>query len=216
MMTSTGLFRLSGLASIVGGIFIILARVLQVLLFGDAPLSVQAASPLFLPALGVPGLLGSLGFLIGLIGLYARQAERTGAIGAVVFAIAFVGIALSLGANWGYAFMAPYLQGQDPGLLDTGFAESGWGVLGAGFAYSYLAGGLGWLLMGIITTTAGVLPRWVGLMIVASILLPALAPLEIHGIGGILVNLILSAGPMAVGYVLWRGGADSPSNLRAT
>lgn len=203
MATARSLIRLSGLAAMIGGLFIVLARVFQVLLFGDAPLSVQAASPLFVPALGVPGLLGSLGFLIGLVGLYARQSERGGAIGVVVFALSLAGVALSLGANWGYAFMAPYLQAQDPGLLNTGFGEQDWGVLGAGFAYSYLAGGFGWLVMGIFTTIAGVLPRWVGPAIVASIVLAAVVPLETRGVGGILVNLILSAGPFAVGFALW-------------
>ncbi len=202
-MTIPRLVRLSGLASIGGGFFIILARVLQVLLFGRSPLSVQAASDFFVPALGVPGLLGSLGFLLGLVGLYLRQARQAGILGLLAFSLAFAAIALSLGANWGYAFMAPFLENQYPTLLDAPFTDPGWGVLGAGFALSYLAGGFGWLLMGVVTLLARVLPRWVGLLVIASIILPALIPLETHGPGGILVNALLAAGPIAVGIALW-------------
>ena len=142
-MTISHLIRLSGLASIGGGIFIILARVFQVFLFGNDSLSIQAASDLFVPALGLPGLLGSLGFLIGLVSLYLRQAKQTGLPGLIVFSLAFTGIALSFRANWGYAFMAPYLQSQTPGLLDISFADPNWGVLETRFALSYLAGGIG-------------------------------------------------------------------------
>lgn len=218
MITAKGLIRLSGMAALIGGIFIILARVFQVLLYGAAPLSIQAASPHFFAALGLPGLIGSLGFLIGLMGLYARQAVRSGLIGLIVFLMAYLGIALSLGANWGYAFIAPYLARQDPSLLDTSFTDPGWGVLGPGFAYSYLAGGIGWLLMGILTMLVGVLPRWVGATIVVSIVLSTVVPLEPHGPGGILINLLLSAGPMAIGYALWteQAAGDSHSSQRAT
>jgi hypothetical protein len=69
----------------IGGPFIILARVVQVILFGNAPLSVQAGSKLFLPALGLPGLIGSMGFLLGLVGLYARQAPQTGILDLLAF-----------------------------------------------------------------------------------------------------------------------------------
>ena len=212
-MTVSRLIRLSGLAGIGGGIFIILARVFQVLLFGSLPLSVQAASDLFVPALGIPGLLGSLGFLIGLAGLYLRQAKQTGIVGLIVFSLAFTGIALSFGANWGYAFMAPYLASQNPGLLDASFTDPNWGVLGTGFLLSYLAGGLSWLLVGITTLLARVLPGWVGLAIIVSIILVAVAPVETTGPGGILVNALLSAGPIAAGFALWAekaAGEDIP------
>ncbi len=195
------------MVSIGGGIFIILTRVFQVLLFGRSPWSIQAASDLFVPALGLPGLLGSLGFLIGLVGLYLRQAKQIGIMGLVVFLLAFTGIALSLGANWGYAFMAPYLESQNPSLLDTPFSDPNWGVLGVGFALSYLAGGVGWLFAGIITLIARVLPRWVGLTIVVSIILAGFAPFETNGPGGILVNGFLSAGPIAAGFALWTEAA---------
>ncbi len=41
-MTPSRLLRLSGMAAMAGGFFIILARVNQVVLFGSAPLSTQA------------------------------------------------------------------------------------------------------------------------------------------------------------------------------
>jgi hypothetical protein len=130
-----------------GGIFILLARVFQVALFGSQPLSAQATSPFFLAALGFSGLIGSMGLTLGTIGLYARQAYRIGLPGLVAFLVAFIGLALSLGANWAYAFASPYLGDTAPSLLDTNFSEPAWGIFGTGFLISYLLGAVSWLLM---------------------------------------------------------------------
>ncbi len=199
----TRLIRWCGLAALAGGIFIILARVFQVVLFGDASLRVHASSPLFVPLLGIPGLVGSVGFLIGIVGLQVRQANRSGPLGLVIFLLAFLGGALSLGANWTYAFATPLLYELQPELLDADLALPIWRTLGSGLLISYLAGAVGWLLMGISVLIAGSLPRWVGLMIIASILSAGLAPVSTDGPWGLLVNILIALGPMAAGYALW-------------
>ncbi len=203
-MNANQLIRLSGLAAIAGGVFTILARVLQILLFGSQPLSVHASDARFFIALGLPGLLGSFGFLVCVIGLYARQADRAGWTGMLIFVIAFGGVSLSLGANWAYAFAAPYLARTDPSLLDLDFGDPRWGLFGSGFLASYLAGAIGWLLLGISTWWSRALPAWVGITMIVSLLLAGFAPLETSAPSGIILNVLLSAGPMAAGYALWR------------
>jgi len=203
-MSSSRLIQLSGLAAIAGGIFIILARVFQVVLFGSQPLSAQATSPFFTIALGIPGLMGSIGLTLGSIGLYARQADRIGVLGLAAFFIAFLGLALSLGANWAYAFAAPYLAGAAPGLLDVDFSEPAWGIFGTGFLISYLFGAVSWLLMSLVTIIAGVLPRWVGAIMLVSMLLAATLPLGTLGPPAIVLNVLLAMGPIVFGYALWK------------
>jgi hypothetical protein len=202
-MSSSKLIRLSGLASIVGGSFVVLTRVLQVGLFGSQPLSIQALSPSFVIALGIPGLLGSICLSLGIIGLYARQAYRIGTLGLVVFLVAYVGLSLSLGANWAYAFASPYLGSTAPSLLDTSFSEPAWGVFGTGFLVSYLLGAISWLLMSVVTIIAAVLPRWVGSVMLAGMLLAAILPLGTLGLPAIILNLLLGLGPIVFGYALW-------------
>ena len=202
-MSSSKLIRLSGLAAITGGVLTIIARVCQVVLFGSQPLSVQAASPSFVAALGVPGLAGSVCLALGITGLYARQAYRIGIAGLFAFLIAYLGLSLSLGANWAYAFAAPHLARTAPNLLDTDFSETAWGVFGTGFAVSYILGAMSWLLMSVVALLAGVLPRWVGVVMLSSMLAAVVLPFGTLGPPAIALNFFLAMGPIAFGYALW-------------
>jgi hypothetical protein len=90
-----------------------------------------------------------------------------------------------------------------PSLLDTGFSEPDWGIFGMGFLASYLLGATSWLLMSVVTIAAGVLPRWVGSVMLASMLLAAILPLGTLGPPAIIMNLLLALGPIFFGYALW-------------
>jgi hypothetical protein len=204
-MTGARLIRLSGLSAIIGGVLIILARVSQVALFRDLPLSQQASSTAFVPAVGLPGFAGGLFLLLGVVGLYARQYDRHVTFGVVSFVIGFVGVALSNAANWLYAFGSPLLQALSPSLVDVDFLDPKWGVLGQAFLAAYLAGGIGWFFLGLHTLLAGRLPRWVALTMIASMALAAVLPIGTTGVSAILVNVLIAAGPFAFGYALWAG-----------
>lgn len=203
-MSFTRLIRLSGLAGIAGGCLIITTRVIQVALYGSQPLSVYAQSSSFVIAVGIPGLLGSVCLALALMGLYARQADRIGSAGLVAFLVAFLGLCLSLGANWAYAFGAPYLGTTAPDLLDAEFTASAWGIFGTGFLVSYIMGAVSWLLMSIVTLVAGVLPRRVGVVMLGSMVLAVILPLGTLGPPAILLNVLLGLGPIAFGYALWK------------
>jgi hypothetical protein len=202
-MSGSRLIRLSGLSAIVGGLLIILARVLQVALYGDSPLAEHASASGFIPYVGLPGYAGGVLLLFGVVGLYARQYDRRRVFGLVAFVIAFIGISLSNDGNWLYAFGSPLLDALDPELLAQDFLDPRWGALGPAFLISYLAGGLGWFAMGLHTLLAGRLPRWVGIAMIVSMALAAFAPLGITGVQGIAKNVFLAAGPIVFGYALW-------------
>ncbi|GMR11612.1 MAG: hypothetical protein BMS9Abin28_2448 [Anaerolineae bacterium] len=209
-MSYESLIKISGSSSIGAGVVIILTRVSQVALFGDLPLSVHGADPRFLPMVGIPGLIGSILFLLGLIGLYAVQASQAGKFGLVAFLFAFFGMSLALGANWAYAFGSPYLATTAPALLDADFDSLEWGVFGVGFLYSYLIGGVGYMVFAVSTILARVVPAWIGLAMLLSMLLAAILPVGTVGAPSILLNVLMGIGPILFGIWLWRAGSLVP------
>ncbi len=207
-MSYAFLVKASGLSAIGAGAAIILTRVSQVALFGDLPLSVYGADHRFLPLVGIPGLIGSILFLLGLIGLYAVQAPQAGKFGFAAFLFAFFGMSLALSANWAYAFGSPYLASTAPALLDTDFGSLEWGVFGAGFLYSYLIGGVAYLVFAVSTILARVVPIWIGLVMLLSMLLAAVLPVDTVGAPSILLNVLMGLGPILFGFWLWRTGSE--------
>jgi hypothetical protein len=194
-----------GLSAVVGGLLIVLARVFQVALFGDLPLSQQALSRAFVPLVGLPGFSGGLFLLLGAFGLYLNQSDRYPSLGFACFLLAFLGLSLTNAANWVYGFGSPLLRQLQPTLLELDFGDARWGSLGTAFIVAYLAGGAGWLILALHTLLAGRLPRWVPLTMITSMTLAAVVPLGTTGPQAIIVNLLIAAGPLAFGYVLWAG-----------
>ncbi len=192
------LIRWSGLAGMAGGLFIVLTRVAEVALFGGLPLSEQAANRRFL-LVGTLGLTGSLLVYLLILGLYARMASRAGYFGLFAFLAAFVGTGLGLGMNWTYAFALPAFARMDPAFVDAGFP----GLLGTGVLYAVGLGLLGWILLGLASLRAGVLPRWPAGVLIASAILLTLPIGSRAGISGIATNALIAAGPAAFGYALW-------------
>ena len=157
--------------------------------------------------LGLPGLIGSISLSSGNYrALYAVQAPRAGKFGFIAFLLAFIGMSLALGGNWAYAFGSPYLASTAPSILDTSFESLEWGVFGAGFIYSYLLGGVGYLIFAVSIILARVVPFWIGLVMLLSMLLAAVLPIGIVGVPSILLNVLMGIGPILFGLWLWREG----------
>jgi hypothetical protein len=136
------------------------------------------------------------GMLGALLGLRARQAPAYGWLGTLGFALAFVGSAL-LCAITAIAMITKDALGE--------------AVLGTIF----ISGVVGWLvgfpLLGIATLWAKVLPRWVGVLLIAYFPLFAFL-LSSYGWGGIALGLLW----LALGYALLsaRGAAvQRPSRV---
>ncbi len=136
------------------------------------------------------------GILGALLGLRARQAPRYGWLGAVGFVLASLGTALLCAIT-----VIAIISGDALGEA----------VLGTIF----ISGVLGWLvgfpLLGIATLRARVMPRWVGVLLIAYFPLFALL-LSSYGWGGIALGLLW----LALGYALLsaRGAAaQQPSRV---
>jgi hypothetical protein len=123
------------------------------------------------------------GMLATLVGFHVLQARRLGRLGVAGFAVAFVGTALVLVSTLLVIIFLDHL-GETLLTLLFGSGAIGWLV--------------GFVLFGIATYRARVLPRWCGLLLLAHPLL-FIALLTFYVTGGILLGLLW----LALGYALW-------------
>jgi hypothetical protein len=143
--------------------------------------------------------IAEVGMLAALVGLHALQAPNLGRLGVGGLASAFAGVALVLVAT-----LVGIL------LLNSQLAQTLEPVAGLMFAVGLLGWIVGFVLFGIATFRAGVLPRWSGLLLAAYPLV-VFVSLPVNGLG-ILAGFLW----LAVGYLLWaRTGtaAEQPSRV---
>lgn len=198
-MSSSNLIHWSGLAALVGGVLLAVFDVAEFVVVGGQPESVVAGSGA-LVVVRVAFLVSGALVLLGLVGLYAHQAEQAGALGWIAFLVAFSGTLMVFGLQWSATFIGPWLAGISPELLD---AEPS-GMLAAGVMFSLLLLSLGWLLFGLASLRAGVLPRGAAmLMMVGAFLLIVILILELPGSG-----VLFGAALAWLGYELWSGSGE--------
>ena len=219
-MSSKTLFRLSGLALLLSFPF----QIISWFLHPPSHDPVYMLTPHWVPA-HVALLVAWVFVLFGLMGMYARQAHRAGILGLIGFLLTMVGGMGNLYFYYFHAFVTPVLAKDE--ATQSLVAPSG--VLADGRS-GMLAGllVLGILLFGIATVRAGVLPRWAGLLQIASfpvfmafLIVPpeVTRTLTAAGIPEFIVNFLEVAFLLAflgytwAGYALWAGkglGQKSP------
>lgn len=198
-MSSSNLIRWSGLAALVGGVLLIVENVAEFIFYGDQPESVAALTNAWV-ILSVLALVGVVLISLGLVGLYARQAEQTGTLGLVAFLVAFSGTAMLFGFGWAGAFFVPALAEAVPDSLDTLDA----GVLMVGVILTFGLFALGWLLFGLASLQARVLPRGAAvLLMVGAVLAFVLLVLELP-----FFIVAFGAALAWMGYALWSGAGE--------
>ena len=152
-MSRNLLFRVASYASLGAALLAITALVGFLVVVGSGTISEGAQSAAFFVPTGAA--LGSMVLLgVALVGLFLFQEARLGSKGVFAFLLALVGTLLAAGAQWTYVFVVPYFADSVPELIN----ESA-GVVLAGFVLSYAVLALGWVLFGVATLRAGVLPR---------------------------------------------------------
>ncbi len=143
-----------------------------------------------------------ISMLWGLVGLHARQETRYGRLGTTGFLVAYGGSTLTLvGLGLTWLFRIDVL-GQEPAVtLGISGMVVGLTLLGTGF-----------LLLGIATLRARVLPRWCGAALIiafVAVLVPLAFPASL---GGYAVMLVLGSVWLALGYVLWKKQSNGCSD----
>ena len=198
-MSSSNLIRWSGLAALVGGVLWVVLDVAFFIIIGDQPESVVADTSAWVILL-VLALVGSMLIFLGLVGLYARQVAETGVLGLIAFLVAFFGMTLLVGIIWTFTFVVPPLAEAAPEFLDADPS----GVLAAGFILTVVLFALGWILFGLASLLAGVLPRGAAvLLIIGAALSFVLDFLELP-LGEVVFGVALAW----MGYAVWRGAGE--------
>jgi len=193
--------RWSGFLFLLFGLMAVLFRIVQFFVLGDPPMEELVLAKSFLVLQGIPSLVTAIFFLLGVAALYLRQANRSGLVGLIIFIIAFSALAISTGAMWTYAFTAPVLAREAPSLLTSTSS----GVIKA-VLFSMILGQEGWLLMAASAFLVNVIPRWASLVAITSIILVVvMTPFAQTQLLRLVYNVLLGVGPLAVGFVLWRG-----------
>ena len=201
-MSTKNLTRWSGIACILAGLLLALATLIhpsretpEIILEQEVRLVV--AHWLFTFSCGF--------LLLGLPGLYVAQSERAGRLGPVSFLMLFFGTLFFAVSN-NYGFIAPVLAAQAPAMLDAINAYPPVVALNALLAVGFF---LGFILFGIATLRARVLPRQTGILMIMG------SPLNMVGaVLGLLVSetlwivailgaLVLGLGLDWAGYLLW-------------
>ncbi len=162
-MNLAKLIRTSGWTLALGGLLLICAEIVYILYPGNPEVrGITTASRISASFF----FSGALLLTVGLPGVYLRQAERAGAFGRVAFLLALAGSALMIASDWNELFADPALM-----LIPNFDTELPVSLL-AGYMLNYATYTLGWLLFGIATLRARVLPRPLALLLIGGILLP--------------------------------------------
>ena len=197
-MSTKNLARWSGIACILAGVLLALATLVhpsretpRIILEQELPL--VAAHWLYTFFCGF--------FLLGLPGLYSAQADRAGRLGLVSFLMVFFGTLFFAVSN-DYGFIAPVLAARAPAMLDAINAYPHVAALNGLLIVGFF---LGFILFGIATLRAGLLPPQIGMLLAIG------SPLYL--VGGALGQLMYEAlwtvailGALALGLgLVWAG-----------
>ena len=198
LLSPFALIRASGIATIIGGAFFALFPLLH-------PDHTEAGftSWVWVPVHLMPNV-GAILVLFGLVGLLVRQLERAGWLGLIGFLTAFLGTASFVMGTMIEAFMIPFMGLQNP-AFEEGPPPPG---IGEAFMVITTLFAVGYLLLGLATYRARVLPASVGVLLVIG----ALAMLGLDKIAMIvgagealwaLGPVLLGTGLAALGWSLW-------------
>jgi hypothetical protein len=196
-MSNRMLIKLSGISGIIGGLLVILTRVVEIGLFGTIPESQKLASENFI-IVGILGLLGSLLIVLEISGAYALLCKRFNLWETFAYIMYYIGALLGLGSNWTYAFAVQQMARTSPEYVDAVYP----GLLGAGLQYSYGIAFIGMSIVAMIIILRKPLPRWVGVVMILSYLIMLGFGLS-HRHLPILTNIMIAAGPIAFGYAVF-------------
>ena len=201
-MSSTRLFRFSGIILFLGAVIAVIQSIIQSLFFPEgqspeAPISV-IQSPLFPVNLSLVLLAVAL-FLIGLPGFYVRLAgQRGGALGLIGTLLTALSYMLTIGAVAVFFVAMPLLADKAPHVLKD-LPESGLAVFGLG---GVVTSTIGPILLGIAVIRTRSYPQFVGILLIVS---GVLSPTQIF-LSGFLNALVssLSVATIAVAFG-WAG-----------
>ncbi|MEO8452129.1 MAG: hypothetical protein ABI647_20225 [Gemmatimonadota bacterium] len=216
-MSTSQLYRVSGLGLLIGAVGFVVHVVLRSLITAGLDPSAFATQGLWVPVNGL-GLASALLVLLGLPAMYAAVAGsmgRLGFLGVVLFAVVwiFFGVFLSL---YG-VLLLPWLAEKAPALVAAGAPPP------PSFVIAFVVGLVAWLvgaaLLAIPFIRGRLQPRWVGYALLASAVWMVVGNLIIAPAGpatDLAINLLSNLGPVLLlvpighlGSRMWAAGAPA-------
>jgi len=171
-MSSTQLFRLSGIILLLGAVLSVIAGILT--FFVDTSYTASLStfrSPLWSTYYSLFFVALAL-ILLGLPALYLRQAGRRGGVlGLVGVFLIVLGNFLLMAMIGYFVSILPLLAAKAPQVINAAF-ESGFGIFPLG---GTAFGLIGLILLGIAVIRARVFPPFVGILLIASVVLSLVA-----------------------------------------
>jgi hypothetical protein len=168
-VTAGNLIRWSGGALVLAGFFQAFGVALHP---DDTAATLYFASARWAPA-HVALALSFLLAIFGLMGLYLRQREAVGRLGLVGFVLAVAGCALLVGIALAEAFMLPVIAANLPPKPLADWLDPVGPLAGAVAVslVSLLCFNAGFVILGMATEHAGILPRRVGFLVAVAVVL---------------------------------------------
>lgn len=200
-MSSSNLIRWCGLAGMLSGALLFLFSISNPARdIGYTPTGVAQNPYVVQYILGAAAaVLGQL----GLVGLFAAQKERAGVLGLLGFVVAFVALALTASEVFFDAYMIPVLVANAPDLLAGQLSAGPVGLLFQLTSITFVAG---FVLFGLATLSAGILPRW------GALLLAVGSPYVIGRLPDVVRIAAVAAfglGLIWLGFALWSGAGKT-------
>ncbi len=181
-MSSSTVFRVSGIALIIGALFVIAATWLR---------PDDFLSPLALPT-AILSLSGTILALSGLPGLYARLQKRVGILGFVGFVLLFFSTSMEGVGGGMLNLINPYIEQHAPKLLEG----NGPPIFSVYFPIAGIMFALGSILFGIMVFRANSMLgmiRWAGILLLVGGVANFIGNFSVDVIGNVGLTLFLAA-----------------------
>ena len=201
-MSSSNLYRWSGLALIVGALLMSVGSAIRL----DGLNLANVVQPIFATS-WLLAFVGGLFVLLGLPAMYAYQSRQAGKLGLIGFVLTFLGLAtVEVGSAVLDGSVRPWLAGNPAtqALVAQPLEAQMWAGFTTVFTIGFLMLNLGLIVYGIAMLRARVFPRWAALLIIVGVpaifILGSLSPLI-----GAKPEVLIFLGFAWCGVVLWSG-----------
>ena len=202
-MSTSSLYRLSGIILIIAAVLTVVSNIALTLFFPNSSPTVPPSdvlSALWSP-IGIVGFVGGVLLLFGLVGLYLRQAKSAGIVGLLGFLLTFLGFLFASIVAGFFLSVLPYLATKGSSAIQDGFSTVAPFGLGGGVLLF-----LGTIVLGISIIRAGIFPRLAGIFILVGGILSPAAILGLNlvvSLIGSLSTILLVLGFARIGYILF-------------
>jgi hypothetical protein len=198
-MSSSNLFRWSGLGFLLAGILLPLSWYIR-FAEGDSgnPATVMSALYVTEHTLAIIGVILTL---FGLVGIYTRQIRETGRVGLLGFLALFTGTVLLGGLLFFEGYVVPAIAATKPSLHEDALFNVPTLLVPAIVLSIFNL--LGFVLLGVATMRANVLPRWAALLFIIGGILYSPGPNQLPWIVFTIGTTVVGLAQIWLGYALW-------------